>query len=228
MNIPQKTREIKTSGYVLRRTNYGEADRILNIITPEKKLSAIAKGVRRPKSKLAGGVELFTLADLVIHQGRGGLGIVTSAKMKRHYGNILMDYDRMELAGAILREVSRAAESADAPEYFRIVDESLAALDSGAKIGLVEAWADFNLLKAMGEEPNFYRDDRGEKLSAEARYEWNTTERAFALRDGGRYGADEIKVERLMMTAGPKVIERIKGVDGKLPDILLLARVMVK
>ena len=51
--------EIKTLGFVLRRTNYGEADRILNLITPQGKISAIAKGVRKPKSKLAGGVEMF-------------------------------------------------------------------------------------------------------------------------------------------------------------------------
>ena len=45
---------LRTFGYVLRRTNYGEADRILNIITPSGKISAIAKGVRKEKSKLAG------------------------------------------------------------------------------------------------------------------------------------------------------------------------------
>ena len=51
--------DIKTLAYVLRRTNYGEADRILNIITPNGKISAIAKGARKEKSKLAGGIEMF-------------------------------------------------------------------------------------------------------------------------------------------------------------------------
>ena len=45
--------DIKTLAYVIRRTNYGEADRIINLITPEGKISAIAKGVRKEKSKLA-------------------------------------------------------------------------------------------------------------------------------------------------------------------------------
>ena len=45
MSIVNK--DIKTKGYVIRRTNYGEADRILNIITPLGKLSAMAKGVRK-------------------------------------------------------------------------------------------------------------------------------------------------------------------------------------
>ena len=46
-------KDIKTYAYVLRRTNYGEADRILNLITPSGKMTAIAKSVRKEKSKLA-------------------------------------------------------------------------------------------------------------------------------------------------------------------------------
>lgn len=51
-NMPNK--DIRTLGIVLRRTNYGEADRILNILTPSGKITAIAKGVRKSRSKLAG------------------------------------------------------------------------------------------------------------------------------------------------------------------------------
>ena len=166
-------RELKTMGYVLRRTNYGEADRILNIITPEGKVSAIAKAVRRPKSRLAGGVEIFTLSELNIHMGRGEMGIVTSAKMKKYYGEILKDYRKMELASAILKQINRAAESSDAPEYFKMTDACLVALNGGMDVGLVEAWFDLNLMRAMGEEPNFYRDDKGEKLSPQLKYTWN-------------------------------------------------------
>ena len=45
-------KDIKTIGYVMRRTNYGEADRILDIITPQGKIAAIARSARREKSKL--------------------------------------------------------------------------------------------------------------------------------------------------------------------------------
>ena len=54
MNTPYRTEAI-----ILRRTNYGEADRVISLITPDRgKISGIAKGVRKPKSKLAGGLEL--------------------------------------------------------------------------------------------------------------------------------------------------------------------------
>ena len=53
--MPKNTanKDLKTLGIVLRRTNYGEADRILNLITPVGKVAAMAKGVRKEKSKLA-------------------------------------------------------------------------------------------------------------------------------------------------------------------------------
>ena len=76
-----QNKDYRTLGFVLRRTNYGEADRILNIITPKGKISAIAKAARKEKSKLAGGIEMFSLTDLNIHQGRSEFAIITGAKM---------------------------------------------------------------------------------------------------------------------------------------------------
>ena len=226
--FPQKTSEIKTSGLVLSRTNYGEADRILSIITPEGKISAIVKGVRRPKSKLAGGVELFTLSDVIVHFGHGELGIVTSAKMKKHYGNILKDYHQIELTSEILKKVSRVSENSDAPEYFSLVKQSFEALNEGVDTRVVEAWFDLNLLATMGEEPNFYRDEHGEKLDATMRYEWNAMEKAFSRRENGRYGADEIKILRLMVTAELKIVMKVKNLDERMPDILKIVQLMVK
>ena len=49
----------RTQAIVLRRTNFGEADRILTLLTPLGQRGAMARGVRREKSKLAGGIELF-------------------------------------------------------------------------------------------------------------------------------------------------------------------------
>ena len=84
-NIQNK--DIRTKGYVLKRTNYGEFDRILNIITPVGKFSVIAKGVRKEQSKLAGSIEMFTLIDFNIHFGRSDLGLVTGAKILKYHNN---------------------------------------------------------------------------------------------------------------------------------------------
>jgi DNA repair protein RecO (recombination protein O) len=64
-------RSIRTTAIVLQRTNYGEADRILQLLTPEGKQGVMARGVRREKSRLAGGIELFAICEVVISEGRG-------------------------------------------------------------------------------------------------------------------------------------------------------------
>src|SRR5450830_302744 len=89
---------LRTRAIVLRRTNYGEADRILQLLTPTGKRSVMARGVRREKSRLAGGIELFAICDVVIGEGRGELGILTSARLVQFYRHIMEDYDRMQFA----------------------------------------------------------------------------------------------------------------------------------
>ena len=82
---------ISTRAIVLRRTNYGEADRILHLLTPEGRRSVMARGVRKEKSKLAGGIELFAVTDVVLGEGRGELGILTSARLVHFYRHIIED-----------------------------------------------------------------------------------------------------------------------------------------
>lgn len=225
-NMPN--RDFRTSGFVLRRTNYGEADRILNLITPMGKISAMAKGVRKEKSKLAGGVEMFTLTDFNIHQGKSDLAVITGAKMVKHYGGILKDFAKLELAGMILKKINLAADSSDNPEYFEITKQCLAGLDGGINNGLVEGWFLMNLLKAMGEDINLYRDIDGERLDAERRYDWSVADEGFCRRDGGLYGAEEIKMLRLMYSADLNVVSRVKMVDEVVSKVLPLVRVFAK
>ena len=221
-------KDIRTLGYVLRRTNYAEADRILNLITPVGKITVMAKGVRKEKSKLAGGIELFSLTDFNIHMGRGEMGIVTSAKMVKHYDKIVKDLAKMELAALILKKVSAVAEGTDSPEYFKIVDWSLAFIDAGANLGMVEAWFWLKLMKVMGEEMNLYRDARGEKLVAGKRYAWNAAEAVFDENERGEYGTDEIKMLRLMLANDLSVVSRVKVSEAILLAVLKVVRMAGK
>ena len=225
-NTPSK--DVRTLGYVMRRTNYGEADRILNIITPIGKLSAIARGVRKEKSRLAGGVEMFTLADFNIHQGKSDLAVVTGAKMVEHYGNILKDFAKLELAGMMLRRINVVAESSDNPEYFTIIRQGLEGLNNGLDSNLVEGWFLMNVLRATGEEVNLYRDVNGDKLDAGFCYNWDVAENCFRLCDNGLYGVDEIKLLRLMYSAELRVVARVKGIDKMMGVVLPLVKTFAR
>lgn len=216
--------DIKTLAYVLRRTNYGEADRILNIITPEGKKSVIVKGVRKIKSKMAGGVELFSLSEYNIHFGKSEMGTVTSVRMIKYYDNILKDYEKLELGAKVLKIINKLSDSSDNPEYFRIVDESLKGINDGFDLRLVESWFLLNTMSASGEEINVYRDHNGEKLKADAHYSWRVNEKAFLENERGEYSVDEIKMLRLMLTAKLAVVTRVKDYEKIIPQVLALAR----
>ena len=70
----------KTEAIVLRSIRYGEADRVLHLYTRERgRVGAMAKGVRRPRSRFGGRLEPLFRVDLVLHEGRGELCTVTSA-----------------------------------------------------------------------------------------------------------------------------------------------------
>lgn len=222
-NMP---RDVKTLAYVLRRTNYGEADRILNLITPEGKVSAIAKGVRKPLSKLAGSVELLTLFEANLHFGKGDLAILTGARMQRHYANIVKDYTRMTMASVFLKEINRAAEHVENPELFEILDKCLFGLDSAYPGDLVYAWFFLNLKRAMGEQLNLYTDVNGVKLEEDKKYIWDGMEMAFQPKEDGEYEADFVKVLRLMVSADLEVVFRIKDIEKYLPGTLEIVKTL--
>ena len=218
-------KDLETFAYVLRRTNYGEADRILNLITPEGKISVMARGVRKAKSKLAGSIEMFTCSRVNLHFGRGDLATLTGAKMEKFQAEILKDFDKMELAGEILRVTERVTEGVADSGYYKIVDMALTELNNGAETRLVETWFFLNVAKLSGEEVNFYRDSEGEKLEAGAKYSWDKNERALRCDDGGEIDANVIKILRLMVSADLAVIKKIRGVEEYLPVLVKIGKV---
>ena len=71
--------KFKTEAVVLRSIRYGEADRVLHLYSATRgRIGAIAKGVRRPRSRFGGRLEPFFRLDLVLHEGRGDLATVTA------------------------------------------------------------------------------------------------------------------------------------------------------
>ena len=84
----------KTEGVILKRLNYGEADRILTIYTKYRgKIRAIAKGVRKITSRKGGNVELFNHCVLFLAEGRN-LDIVTEAQVVNSFSRLSDDLEK--------------------------------------------------------------------------------------------------------------------------------------
>lgn len=224
-NIPE---DLKTHAFVLRRTNYGEADRIINLISPVGKIAVMAKGVRKPKSKLAGGIEMFSLTNVNLHFGKSEMAVLTGAKMEKFYGEILKDLTRMELASEMLKKINKASDSIDSAGFFEILKSGLSALDSGCDIRLVDAWFNLNLMKIVGEEVNLYRDINGEQLKVDLKYSWNNMEMAFYPDDSGNIDANVIKILRLLISADLDVVRRIKHISNYVEVLNDFSKMVVK
>lgn len=77
---------LRTEGVILKRKNFGEADRIVTIYTKDNgKVSALAKGVRRPRSKKAGHLELGNWCKVFIARGKN-LDLLTEVEFKKAFG----------------------------------------------------------------------------------------------------------------------------------------------
>ena len=113
-------------------------------------------------------------------------------------------------------------------KFFEITDECLSALNSGVDTTLIESWFLINMVKESGEDINLYRSVDGEKLSAEKKYVFDTVESAFCEKENGDYGANEIKMLRLIVTNKLSTVAKIKGYEQYLPSIIKFARIVVK
>jgi len=215
----------RTRAIVLRRTNYGEADRILQLITPEGRQSVMARGVRREKSRLAGGIELFAVSDVVIGQGKGELGILISARLVQFYRHIMEDYDRMQFAYEVLKRVAAASEMVDEPEWYEVASEVLMALDAHSiDLSLTRTWFYLRHSALLGRELNLERDVDNEKLTAEKTYRYDVGEQGLRETQSGEITADHIKLMRLIAAKSLRTLAQVGGITEIIHDCELVAR----
>ena len=210
---------------VLRRTDYAEADRVLQLLTPKGRRAVIAKGVRRERSKLAGGIELFALCDVVVRSGRGELGLLTSARLSAFYRHILEDYERMQFGYAALKLVGQATESVDDPAWFSVLVSTLEQLNRpDVERQMVETWFFVRYAELLGDELNLRTDVAGNPLDPEKLYMYDVGEKTLRLSEQGDIGADHIKLLRLLAAKPLENVAQIGGVSEVLSGCWLVAR----
>jgi DNA repair protein RecO len=224
-------KQIVTTGIVLSRNDFQEADRLLTILTPDHgKIKTIAKGVRRPNSKLAGGIELFSISNITFMPGRGDFATLISTRLLIHYGNIVKDINRTMLGYDLLKRTNRITEDAAGGEYYDLLTIALKGLDDlELSSELVELWFTMQLLFTTGHGPNLRTDSEGGRLLPDEQYLFDFDAMAFGVQANGPYGANHIKLMRLGAgTDEPMVLKQVKGTDASAPEVLNLAKNILK
>ncbi len=151
-------RILRTDALVLRHRRFGEADRIVTLLTPRHgKRDAIAKGVLRPRSRLAGHLEPLAYVEVVLAHGRM-LDVVTQAESRKLFPLIHNNLDRLATSLYLLELTDRlTVEHAEADAIFVLLDTALERLEQGAGLHLVSRSFELDLLDATGFRPEWNR-----------------------------------------------------------------------
>ena len=123
---------LRTEAIVLRSIRYGEADRILHLYTPDRgRLSAIAKGARRARSRFGARLEPFFHVRAVLHEGRSELLTVTGVDTIAAHRRLREQAATLDSAARACDAVARLFETADPhPEVFRLLANELGLLEA--------------------------------------------------------------------------------------------------
>jgi DNA repair protein RecO (recombination protein O) len=148
---------VKTEAIVLRSLRYGEADRILHCYTPGRgRIGAIAKGVRKTRSRFGGRLEPFFRLRLVLHEGRSDLLTVTSAETVSAFPRLREGGPTLDAAARACDAVNRLfGEAEPQPPVFHLLCNELGLLEADARhAGLANQLAfRLKLLVAAGFAP---------------------------------------------------------------------------
>lgn len=168
-------RVYKTEGIVLRHTDFGEADRILTVITPHYgKLRAIAKGSRKITSRMASAADLMARAQFVLAGGRE-LDVVTQAETQERFDHLRDSLWHGSAAYTVAEAIDRSQEDREPhEEVYTLALETLRRLDADAIAWLADpvpdnqagpaarGWAtlrsfELTLLDILGYRPSFHQ-----------------------------------------------------------------------
>ncbi len=142
---------------MLRSMRYGEADRILHLYTLDRgRRGAMAKGVRRARSRFGGRLEPFSRVALVLHEGRSDLLTVTAADTIEPHRRLRDRAAALDAAGRACDAVARLFETADPhPPVYHLLCHELALLDADPRAATLANQLAFRLklLLAAGLAP---------------------------------------------------------------------------
>lgn len=153
--MPRQERSFRTPALIIKRRNFGEADRLLTVLTPAHgKFNVIAKGARKPTSAKTGHVELFTQADMLVHRGRN-LDIATQSVMVEGYLPLREELQRGAYANYVAELLDRFTIDDDTTDHglYELLNETFARLCIDDDSRLVVRYFELRLLDNVGFRP---------------------------------------------------------------------------
>ena len=214
-------KHIVSEGIVPKRTDYGEAYRIINLLTSTHgKLTGITKGVRNPKSKLAGGIELFSVSEISFLEGRSDIKTITATRLAQHFGKIISSYERSSVGFEIIKLTNKVTDEQPENTYYQLLHDSLKFLDDVlVEPRLVELWFYCHLLRLEGRQPNLIVESE-----TNSNFIFDFESMSFKSRAGGNFKPNHLKLMRVLSSHPPSVVKRLTDTGALVQDCLELVR----
>ena len=148
----------RTEAVVLRQRRLGDAGKICVLFTPNLgRIEAVAKGVRRPRSKLAGHLEPLTRVSLLLAKGRS-LDTITQAQALDSFAPLREEIERLSRALYVAELVDRMTDAApDVGGLYRLLVDTIERLGATEALDLAVRWFEMRLLMEQGYQPNLER-----------------------------------------------------------------------
>ena len=167
-----RDRNRRTEAIVMKRRDYGEADRMLSLYTREfGKLDALAKGARKPQSRKTGHVELFMRTNFMIAEGRN-FGIITQAELVEAYPDLREDLIRTTYAAYATELLDKFTADEDKNiSLYELLGKGLGWFNQTDNLRLAARYYELRLLSLAGFQPQLFRCvATGEPVEQEDQY----------------------------------------------------------
>jgi len=212
-------KKINDEAIVLKRVNYGEKDRILNVITMNNGRQALfAKSVRASKSRLAGGVELMTVSNISFIDTNKDIKKLISADMKIYFEDIIKDMKRLDLAFVGLKLIDKiTVETAESYHYVSLKTFLIYLNKPQFNSKVVDIWFGLHVLFLAGLLSELLAVGEGNN-----KYSFDYEKQIFISDSNGSLEENDIKFMRLLaknstpinfenLPANIEVIQNIKN-----------------
>lgn len=221
----------KTKGIILKRTNLGEADRIVTILTEKHgKIKVIAKGVRKTLSKMAGHLEPFCLSKLEIAKGRN-LDIIAGAEVQKCFHSLRSDFEKTKNSFYLGEIVDKMLEEGEPhPEIYHLLDDTLEHLNL-ILAPLLKPYFEINLLKELGLNLELYHClvCRQSIKAGDNLIDFDHGGVICQICGQGRPVSDDtVKILRLMTQHHFNAIKKIKVSEGLIKEVQKIASAYLK
>lgn len=215
----------RTQGFILKKTDLREADQVFSIYTKDfGKLAISGKAIRKIKSKLRSGAELFYLSETEFIQGKNHKTL-TDAIVINKFENIRKDLDKLETVQRIaetLDELVRGEEKDD--KIWDLLNQVFGKLEIGNLI--IYHYFLWNLLSVLGYQMDFYNCAFCQKKLAPQKLYFNLEEGIICgscLGEGEEISPEIIKILRLFLKKDWQTLSRLKIRDSHKKELELIS-----